>query len=315
MDDTNRIAFPSEGKAQPSADDTFAFLNMLEPGDAVFTHEFCWFVQTNEGRSRQFYAPLCEDSLKVLTDLNEQGYNIFVCINAIDTPVYVEGGLGLKAKRRAQDITRVRAVFGDFDDPAIPLPWFPVTPTCIVRTSPGKHHVYWRTAELLLELFRPVQEGIIQLYGASGADRSVKDLSRVMRVPGFLHMKNPSNPHAVTFVKFPNRKVYPPSTFPCRVPQANPPIVYAPCEAVNPIAALVYEFAKLNGIVCEDHIDLPCPWTHLHTNGNPTAAYFPPATINGGRGGFKCLHSHCAHRNIHDFTLWVVRRCEGANHV
>lgn len=47
-----------------------------------------------------------------------------------------------------------------------------------------------------------------------------------------------------------------------------------------------------------------CPWERQHTSYDPpgssaTALLFP-AEPNGWRGGFKCLHAHCAHRGLRD---------------
>ena len=99
---------------------------------------------------RQFYGTIW-DRLEALTKLNQAGFNVFVCVNAIDTPAYETDERGkVKAKRRKTDVTRVRAVFGDFDDPSQPLPDFRLHPSMVVATSPGKHHVYWRTDDVPL---------------------------------------------------------------------------------------------------------------------------------------------------------------------
>jgi hypothetical protein len=56
-----------------------------------------------------------------------------------------------------------------------------------VSSSPGRWHAYWLVDGEALEQFTSVQEQLIERFSA---DRSVKDLPRVMRLPGFLHLKH-----------------------------------------------------------------------------------------------------------------------------
>ena len=57
----------------------------------------------------------------------------------------------------------------------------------VAESSPGKYHVYWLVTDFPLDRFAPVQVAIANKFGT---DASVKDLSRVMRMPGFYHNKN-----------------------------------------------------------------------------------------------------------------------------
>ena len=56
-----------------------------------------------------------------------------------------------------------------------------------------------------------------------------------------------------------------------------------------------------------------CPWGNEHSDGRYEAAYFEPNGSNGGTGGFKCLHSHCEHRNI-GHLMSFVETCAGVRH-
>lgn len=105
---------------------------------------------------------------------NGNGRGVYVVVN--------EGG------QDKDSITRVRAVFADFDPPKtkrMPAS-FPIEPHIVVESSPGKHHVYWLVDGLPLEEFTPIQKAIIAKFGS---DPSINDLPRVMRLPGFLHRK------------------------------------------------------------------------------------------------------------------------------
>mgnify|MGYP000479297281 CR=1 FL=1 len=86
------------------------------------------------------------------------------------------------------DINRINAIFCEIDDKPITeqhdildyqSPW---SPSIRVET---KHsvHAYWLLSEpISLEAFKELQQGLIAFYHS---DRSIKNLSRVMRVPMF----------------------------------------------------------------------------------------------------------------------------------
>ena len=108
-----------------------------------------------------------------LSKANLSGAGVFVTVNETN----LHG-------RKASDVIRVRAVFADFD--GVPLPdYFPLDPHVIVESSPGKWHVYW-CCSIPKERFRGTQLAIAQQFGS---DRAVIDLPRVMRLPGFWHLK------------------------------------------------------------------------------------------------------------------------------
>ena len=112
-----------------------------------------------------------------LDALNAQGAGIFVTVNETD----------LKG-RKDSNITRARATFADFDPPETnPAPdTWTLAPSMLVASSPGKVHAYWLADDVALGEFQPLQKAIIAKLGS---DKSVHDLPRVMRVPGFFHCK------------------------------------------------------------------------------------------------------------------------------
>ena len=118
-----------------------------------------------------------------LEDLNQAGYDIFVTVNETD-------GKDIKGA----NVTRVRALFADFDgSPLSNLDRIPLKPSFTVNTSPGKYHVYWLIGDCPLEQFKPMQQKLAQILDS---DPAVCDLPRIMRVPGFYHLKG--DPFMVT---------------------------------------------------------------------------------------------------------------------
>jgi Primase C terminal 2 (PriCT-2)/RepB DNA-primase from phage plasmid len=75
-----------------------------------------------------------------------------------------------------------------------------------VESSPGKFHEYilasdhWPADDRGSADHRAIEERMIESYGS---DPNAKDLSRVLRVPGFLHRKDRNNPHLVRIVASP----------------------------------------------------------------------------------------------------------------
>lgn len=97
--------------------------------------------------------------------------------------------------RTAEDITHLRAFFVDCDDGS-PDSW-PLPPSAIVESSPGKTQAYWILREELPvtpELAAHWAEVEHALVVRCGGDLAAKDLSRVLRFPGFMNWKYPEHP-------------------------------------------------------------------------------------------------------------------------
>lgn len=160
--------------AQPDLAHADRFLTLLdEQAD-------CWYFRTIHpvtGAVRNYAGSLRQRARQLQAD-NAAGFGVFVVVN--------EGGT------LASAITRVRAVFAEFDPPATAaMPADPpLEPHMVVESSRGKHHAYWLVDGLPVHEFKATQQAII---AAHGADPQVCDLPRVMRLPGFLHTK-PADP-------------------------------------------------------------------------------------------------------------------------
>jgi len=94
------------------------------------------------------------------------------------------------SSRKSEDITRIRVVWQEDDNN-----WegeFPLPPSMVVASSPGRYHRYW-----LVEGewpadddgrrdFNSVMAGMVENHGS---DPNAKDIARVLRLPGTLHRK------------------------------------------------------------------------------------------------------------------------------
>lgn len=102
---------------------------------------------------------------------------VYVCINP------TSGG------RFASDVTNIRALFADFD--GCEEPNYPIKPHLVTRRDATHGHAYWLVEDIAIDNFMFIQRRIaIKL----DTDTSVIDPSRVARVPGTAHLKDPLNP-------------------------------------------------------------------------------------------------------------------------
>lgn len=150
------------------------FLDALDPEAETFT--FQTFTDAKSAPKPDPLARVQTGTLDAcadwLTAMNRRGAGVFVTVNETD-------GNG----RKERNITRVRAVWQEDDGAGQPLP---IEPHIVVESSPGHWHRYLLVDGLTKEEHREAQERMVASYGS---DPNAKDVSRVMRVPGFLHQK------------------------------------------------------------------------------------------------------------------------------
>ena len=103
-----------------------------------------------------------------LCSLSQDGAGVFVTVNETD-------GKG----RKAENVTRVRALFVDTDGADVE-PIRKHDPDILVETSPGNFHAYWLVDGMPIDGFRGAQQ---RLIAAFDTDKGVHDLPRVLRLP------------------------------------------------------------------------------------------------------------------------------------
>jgi hypothetical protein len=166
------------------------FLYRLDPSpDAAFNIET--FTDLPKGAAKPKPDPLCTrranlsltkvaEIIPELEDLNAAGAAIYVAVNQCE------------GQRSKEAVSRIRGVHADFD--GVPLEALSAVrdrlqPTIEVQTSiPGNCHFYWLLAdgeEMIPELAESINRGLVEL----GADPAATDISRLLRLPGFRHMK------------------------------------------------------------------------------------------------------------------------------
>lgn len=153
-----------------------AFYHALtgDPNPAMTWQTFCDYDKTRKDLARWWCGYL--DPV-TLADEQSQGKGVFTVING--------GG------RYSADITQFRAVFMDSDGIPFPDRWV-VEPHAIVYRDPTHYHAYWfLDGDCAAAEWSIAQKQIALHYGS---DDSIFNPDRVMRVPGFAHQKDLSNP-------------------------------------------------------------------------------------------------------------------------
>jgi hypothetical protein len=116
-----------------------------------------------------------------LTSLNQEGYGIYVTVNETN----------LSGRRKESDIVRIRTVFEEQDNPVLPNSppvHYPLQPSFVVESSPGKFHRYWLVdGEMSIPEYRALQRAIVDKYDC---DKACTDAPRLLRIPGFYHTKD-----------------------------------------------------------------------------------------------------------------------------
>lgn len=116
------------------------------------------------------------EQLQWLTEQNEGGYGVYVVINETNGK-----------SRKTEDVIAIRAVFVDLDGaPLGPVMAAKPHPSIITETSPGRFHAFWRVKDIAVSEYSDIQRALAKKFNG---DPQVIDPPRVMRLPGFYHLK------------------------------------------------------------------------------------------------------------------------------
>ena len=124
-----------------------------------------------------------DDVFPELKQHNDSGWDIFVVVN--DSTGYTNA-----------DVTGIRAVFMDFDNPdgleaASPKLDWPLDPMMVIQTSPAKYHYYFGIGNgievVSIEDFNRITKAMLSAHPEM--DKAVVRPCNLMRVPGFVNNK------------------------------------------------------------------------------------------------------------------------------
>jgi hypothetical protein len=172
------------------------FWNEFAPGDPIRLR----FIKTDRSAPpAEFSAPTVEDAWPTITSFTQRGYETYYFCNRV--PASQDGFA------TDEHVETVRAFVLDFDH-GMPEFWH-IPPDFVVWTSKlgalQKAQVLWRASGCPTDKFEETQRRLLEQYAAAKPDISVVNLSRVLRLPGSLHQKDPANVQLVDFHADENR--------------------------------------------------------------------------------------------------------------
>ncbi len=173
------------------------FLQLLDPSTERFTfqtfQDLAPGIKVTQPHLARVISGTIDDAL--LLHNYKYGSGIWVTINRT----------GLRG-RKAADIVAIRAVWQEDDNGYAGA--FPLEPSIVVESSPEHFHRYWLTSGWPADDRGRADHGsaMERMIASYGSDKGAKDISRVLRVPGFLHRKNPDQPFMVRIVAAPGHR-------------------------------------------------------------------------------------------------------------
>jgi len=168
------------------------YLELLAPNDTEFL--FACFDYRKQKPPKTFYGTLV-DLFDDLQRANDEGYCVYVTVNKTDGTFNEKG----TPQRKKKNVTNCRAIWVEDDSIEIePRDDFPIEPSFIVRSSKNKYHYYWLTNTTEFAQWEAVMMGMVANWGC---DPNARDISRVLRLPGFLNNKKAVDQDSVIFIK------------------------------------------------------------------------------------------------------------------
>lgn len=186
-----------DSKIEPVYNEAEKFISLLTGGPSTECYFQVFYDNKNKSKKEDFPAKLLIGSLKqhfkTLCTYNKRGYGVFVTVNKCTAQ-----------RRIAANVTEIRAAFYDADSNTEPVS--PIQPSIRVRSGEGFHGYLLLKQGLEISQFTEIQKNIIKKLGT---DPSIHDLPRVMRLPGFFHLKDPLNPKYTHIIESTDKKYSP----------------------------------------------------------------------------------------------------------
>ena len=165
------------------------FLKRLAPEDTQFTFQTFDDGVKNDKKLVHVLHGTLDKHLQKLIQLNKKGAGVYVTVNTTD----------LKGRKK-ENMIGVRTLWCEQDHGEVPD--FPIAPHMRIKSSRGKYHHYFLVSggvsSRIVDEFAAVQQRLVDDWQS---DPNAKDISRVLRLPGFYHMKVPADPQLVAIVQ------------------------------------------------------------------------------------------------------------------
>lgn len=296
------------------------FFNTLFPPDEIgdYTPVLCHpaqFVSPETGRTVDYYKNY-RGTGRVARRVARKPEGWLYCVSTVEPRP--DG----RVKRTYEDIREAWAfVLDDIGTKAVGVPDLPVAPSALLETSPGNFQAVYLLAPY--DVSGPKGQGyyddcLVSCARAGLSDPGMRSATRVAKMPGAIHR----------------------SGFVTRLALWEPSRVWDLPDLMVEMGVDVKPGRRKRGMLkpgkheqlqdvddglyawlCDNwpvygHNDqwvfIECPWRERHTDGEqgPSSTAYSPLDYGREGRGFKCLHGHCADRDLIDFFTYV--RLKGA---
>jgi hypothetical protein len=147
---------------------------------------------------------------------NAAGANVYVSVNTLAP---------YQRSRRRDSVREIRHVFLDADsaaqevllaiETATALP----RPSYVIRSSPGRAHLFWRVSRFTSETVEALERHLARKLGT---DPAATACTQVTRLPGFVNHKR-ATPYLISIEYRDTNRVYEPADFPTPTPRLMRP--------------------------------------------------------------------------------------------
>jgi len=197
-DDDNEVVPAQQYDIKFELDEAKRFLEVLFPNTNQYV--FTTFADNKliKGKAKRAYTRELIGTFSQhqdeLTKMNEIGAGVYVTVNNNDNK-----------GRKTENITAMNCVYIEADHNTAEIPRLlekaEIEPSIIIESSPGKYHYYF-LVEGHVDNFEEARGVLQTLVNGYHGDNAAKDITRVLRIPGFAHLK--AKQHMVKIVKADN---------------------------------------------------------------------------------------------------------------
>jgi hypothetical protein len=139
---------------------------------------------------REVDASSVDEAWPHVVEFQARGYEVYYFLNRVARG----NGRGWGGAATDDDVPSIRALATDHDD-GLPDVWH-LEPSFVIHSSAGKGQAIWPVSDCPVDGFENAQQRLIAQYNS---DESITNPSRILRLPGTLHQKDPNDPQLVTF--------------------------------------------------------------------------------------------------------------------
>jgi len=294
--------------------DTAAFINTLFPPELLLPDERpavaypASFTSTATGKLVEFHRQLHWTSRTRLPDVAT-----YFCVST------VERQRKRQIKKRLQDVRTAMVLV--IDDVGTKSAAPDLLPSYMLETSQGNYQ--WGYLLEPFDVSTPAGQAYYDsiLYSLADAgfnDPGFRSATRLARLPGSVHRTGfiarleTWHPDRVWELEDLAARF----DIPLKTPRKTFALQPGKYTVLDDVDDPVYLWLARTGRVWghnDQWVYIACPWRDSHTDGaqGSSSTAYSPRDYGSEGVGFKCLHGHCAHRDVSDFMSYAMRLING----